>query len=165
MDYNVMDVIAEAENLQQQDETKSDQEDAMSRGVYEFPDGGRYVGEWKEDGPQGHGVCTLPMDGGHFQGRWDSGMQCSGLFTWPSGQKYIGSWSNGMRHGQGKEIRHDETYYLGDFKDNQRGVYGILSLANGALYRGQWSDGLQDGVGVEIYSDKGVSCMLSCFTT
>ena len=79
-------------------------EQEVSKGLFEFADGGRYVGEWGCDGAHGYGVCSLPSEGGVFEGRWDCGNQISGIFSWSSGQKYIGTWENGMRNGQGKEV-------------------------------------------------------------
>lgn len=86
------------------DEIEVDEVETTSKGLFEFADGGRYVGEWGKDGAQGHGVCTLPSEGGTFEGLWSSGNQVSGRFNWSSGQTYTGTWKNGMRHGQGIEV-------------------------------------------------------------
>lgn len=74
-------------------------------GVYDFADGGRYVGEWKNGGADGHGICVGPMDSGVFNGKWLSGHQSSGVFKWNNGQRYMGTWENGNRHGLGIEVR------------------------------------------------------------
>jgi hypothetical protein len=43
-----------------------------------YPDGDKYVGEWKDG--KGHG---------------------QGTYTWASGSKYVGEWKDGKRQGQG----------------------------------------------------------------
>ncbi len=53
---------------------------------YTWPDGTKYIGEWK--GMKVHG--------------W-------GTYIWPNGNKYIGEFKDGKKHGQG-------TYYFGEFK-------------------------------------------------
>ena len=77
------------------------------KGVFDFTDGGRYIGAWNGDGANGHGVCVGPSDSGVFEGRWENGIQSSGVFTWSNGQQYKGTWRDGMRHGVGKEVCFD----------------------------------------------------------
>ena len=74
------------------------------KGVFDFTDGGRYIGEWRDGHANGHGVCIGPMDSGVFQGKWVSGSQVSGVFRWSNGQRYMGTWKDGTRHGMGKEV-------------------------------------------------------------
>ena len=77
---------------------------AKEKGVFDFSDGGRYIGEWNDDGANGYGVCVGPSDSGVFQGKWANGNQTSGVFRWSNGQQYMGTWRDGMRHGLGKEV-------------------------------------------------------------
>ena len=49
------------------------------KGVFEWPDGRKYEGEYKNDKKEGHGV-----------------------FTWPDGRQYDGNWKNGRQDGEGK---------------------------------------------------------------
>ena len=48
-------------------------------GIFEWPDGRKYIGEYKNDKKEGHGV-----------------------FTWNDGRIYDGNWKNGKQHGEGK---------------------------------------------------------------
>jgi|TARA_B110000116_G_scaffold258885_1_gene260442 hypothetical protein len=48
------------------------------KGTMTYPDGDKYVGEWKDG--KGHG---------------------QGTYTWASGSKYVGEWKDGKRQGQG----------------------------------------------------------------
>ena len=51
------------------------------QGIYTYPDGLQYKGEWKEGRKHGQGT-----------------------FTFADGRRYEGEWKKGMRHGQGKVI-------------------------------------------------------------
>mmetsp|Transcript_8568 Transcript_8568/g.8523 ORF Transcript_8568/g.8523 Transcript_8568/m.8523 type:complete len:86 (-) Transcript_8568:9-266(-) len=48
-------------------------------GVFTWPDGRKYDGEYENDEKSGHGV-----------------------FTWPEGKIYDGEWKNGKQNGKGK---------------------------------------------------------------
>lgn len=51
---------------------------------------------------QGRGVFTWP-DGRHYEGQYfDDKKHGYGVFTWPDGKKYEGSWLYGKQHGFGK---------------------------------------------------------------
>ena len=54
------------------------------QGTYTWPDGQKYVGEWKDDKRNGQGT-----------------------HTWPDGQKYVGDYKDGKRNGQGTQTRPD----------------------------------------------------------
>ena len=47
--------------------------------MFEWPDGRKYIGDYKNDKKEGHGV-----------------------FSWPDGRKYDGNWKNGKQDGEGK---------------------------------------------------------------
>ena len=129
--------------------------DMLARGIiYEYEDGGRYVGEWDKNASNGYGVCTGPRGHGVYEGLWEKGYQVSGVYSWPNGMRYMGPWSDNMREGTGREERPDGTEYSGDFTQGVRGPYGVSKLPNG-VYRGTWSNGAQDGEGVERYLDGG----------
>lgn len=50
-------------------------------GVFSWPDGRRYEGDYSDDKKQGRGT-----------------------FQWSDGRKYIGGWYNGKQHGNGVYI-------------------------------------------------------------
>jgi hypothetical protein len=50
-------------------------------GVFTWPDGRRYEGEYVDDKKQGRG-----------------------MFQWSDGRKYIGGWYNGKQHGKGTYV-------------------------------------------------------------
>ena len=47
------------------------------RGVYTWPDGRKYEGEYKDDKKDGEGI-----------------------YTWPDGKKYDGGWKDSKQHGE-----------------------------------------------------------------
>ena len=61
-----------------------------------FPQGGKYVGEFKY---------------GKFN--------CQGTYSWSDGKKYEGEWKNGKFNGQGTYTLPNGEKYIGEFKDNK----------------------------------------------
>jgi hypothetical protein len=89
----------------------------MDRGVFTYPDGTTYEGEWKDNRRHGHGVWTRP-DGTVYVGEWENDKpHGQGTLTWPTGKKFTGEWINGKRHGSGIEISPDGTKLYGEWED------------------------------------------------
>ena len=89
------------------------------RGVYEWVDGRRYEGEWVMNKMQGQGV-SLWADGSRYEGGyWDDKKQGQGVFTWVEGRKYIGGWVNGVQHGEGVLIGSKGKERRGEWKDGR----------------------------------------------
>ena len=60
---------------------------------------GRYVGGFRQNRRNGHGVYTLP-DGSIYDGKFRGNVQNGyGIFRWPDGSIYEGPWRDGKRHG------------------------------------------------------------------
>jgi len=58
-----------------------------------FPNGGKYVGGWKDGRRNGQGTFTLP-DGGTYVGGWKDGKEHGhGTLTFPDGKRYTWSWN------------------------------------------------------------------------
>ena len=67
------------------------------RGVYTWPDGRKYDGEYKDDKKDGQGTYTWP-DGKRYEGGWkDSKQHGEAVFTNTKGQSKKGVWENGDR--------------------------------------------------------------------
>jgi hypothetical protein len=70
-------------------------------GTFTWPNGNKYVGEWKNGDQNGYGTFTWPS-GAKYEGEWkDSDQNGYGTFTWPSGEKYEGEWKDSNMHGHG----------------------------------------------------------------
>ena len=63
-------------------------------GTFTFANGGKYVGEWRDDKKHGQGT-----------------------YTWAVGNKYVGEWKDGKRHGQGTFTYANGNKYVGEFSD------------------------------------------------
>ena len=60
------------------------------QGTFIYPDGKRYVGEWKDGKRHGQGVSTHP-DGWKYVGEFKDGVLSGhGTYTYPDGRKYVG---------------------------------------------------------------------------
>jgi len=60
-------------------------------------DGDKYVGEFKDDKPNGQGT-----------------------YTWSDGRKYVGEFKEGKKHGQGTYTNKVGEKYVGEYKDGRR---------------------------------------------
>jgi|GEM_PF-2245772 hypothetical protein len=71
------------------------------QGTSAYPNGGTYVGEFRDGKPNGLGTLTYRRHGeyvGEFRDSWPSGR---GSFTYPDGRRYVGEWRNGDFNGRG----------------------------------------------------------------
>ena len=64
-------------------------------GMFTWPGGAKYVGEWKKGEAHGQGTFTFPS-GTKYVGEWkDSKMHGQGTLTWLNGRIDNGIWKNG----------------------------------------------------------------------
>jgi hypothetical protein len=90
------------------------------KGVYTYPDGSKYIGEWKNGKMYGNGVYTYP-DGSEYVGEMkDNKRHGEGVYTYPDGSKYVGKWKNDKRDGKGTYIYPDGSKYVGKWKNDKR---------------------------------------------
>jgi hypothetical protein len=121
-------------------------------GTYTWPDGGTYVGEWRDGQPNGKGTYTWP-DGGRYVGEYQDGQRNGkGTYTAPDGRRYVGEYRDGQPNGQGTYTWPDGKRYVGGFKDNRFNGQGTHTWPSGQKYVGYWRDGLKNGQGTFTYS-------------
>ena len=132
----------------------------------------------------GYGVYTWP-DGSVYDGDWAGGLRSGkGTFIDINGDRYDGDWSNGQRNGQGaysfgigvgNRNAIDSSRYGGDLQNdgkNAKVLYtpgdryegnwvndemsgqGVYTWANGARYEGEWANGRRTGYGT-LYAKDG----------
>lgn len=89
-----------------------------------YPNGSKYVGEFKDDKPNGQGTLT-----------------------WPNGTKYVGEFKDGKRNGQGTFTWPGGSKYVGEFRDGKYNGQGTWTAGNGAKYVGEFRDGAPKGQG------------------
>eukprot|EP00040_Diaphanoeca_grandis_P031933 m.192312 g.192312 ORF g.192312 m.192312 type:complete len:373 (+) comp32460_c0_seq2:531-1649(+) len=71
-------------------------------GAYVWPDGTRYVGDWKDNKRHGKGEIVF-SDGKSYSGDYlDGKMDGQGTYKWADGKSYVGEWKNNNKHGKGK---------------------------------------------------------------
>ena len=71
------------------------------QGASTYPNGGSYVGEFRDGKPNGLGTLTYRHLGeyvGEFRDGWPSGR---GAYAYPDGRRYVGEWRNGDFDGRG----------------------------------------------------------------
>ena len=71
--------------------------DMHGEGVYHWPDGRSYKGNFKNDKKNGYGVYKYP-DGRSYKGSFKDGLQHGiGVFVSPEGSERQGEWHKGKR--------------------------------------------------------------------
>ena len=129
--------------------------------IHTFPDGGKYVGGWKDGQMHGDGTYTWPS-GSKYTGEWSNNKKHGkGSQTYADGHEYVGEWKNNQHHGQGTSTFPDGRRYVGEYKNNKWDGQGTLTWANGSRYAGEFKDGRpwtgtgydKDGNAVVTYSE------------
>ena len=128
----------------------------LSFGTLEFTNGGKYIGQIKNDEMNGHGMFIYSRADNealdYYNGTYKNGLKDGkGKLVWKDGQFYDGQWKDGKRNGFGKEIYGDHDSYEGYFKDNIRSGHGKYTWASGAQYVGNFENGDQNGKGTFFY--------------
>ena len=99
-------------------------------GIYLFPNGDKYDGEFKRGEINGDGV-----------------------YTYPDRSEYIGKFVNGVRHGQGTLKIVDGITFIGQWANDLPNGKGVKILADGMQYSGEFKNGLMYGSGTLVMSD------------
>lgn len=102
-------------------------------GTYTWPDGQKFVGEFKDGKRNGQGTYTWP-NGHKYVGEYkDDKWHGQGTLTWPNGAKYVGEFRGGKRNGQGTFTWPNGDKYVGYWKDSKKHDQGTRYAANGAI--------------------------------
>jgi hypothetical protein len=118
------------------------------QGTFTFPDGRKYIGEYKDGKWNGQGTFTFP-DGRKYIGEFKDGRSNGqGTSTFPNGTKYVGEFKDGRSNGQGTFTFPNGTKYVGEFKDGKQNGQGTLTYPTVSKYIGEFKDGKRNGQGV-----------------
>lgn len=110
------------------------------RGTVVRASGTIYQGEWNDDKEHGHGTVVY-RDGNRYEGNWAYGMRDGyGTFTWTSGQVYKGHYRQGLRHGAGAMSYADGDVYEGAYCEGRRWGRGTMSYTDGSRLSAIWDD-------------------------
>ena len=111
-------------------------------GTTTFPNGDKYVGEYKDDKRNGQGTYTS-ANGNKYVGEYkDDKRHGQGTYTFPNGEKYVGEFKDGDFNGQGTYTWANRNKHVGEHKDGKRNGQGTLFRADGSVVSaGIWADG------------------------
>jgi hypothetical protein len=113
-------------------------------GTYTYPDGRKYVGEWRNGSRNGHGTMTWP-DGAKYVGDWrDDDLNGQGTYTFRDGRKYVGGFRDSRYNGKGAFSYPDGAKYVGEFRDGKENGKGTYRFPNGEKYVGDLDGKRQD---------------------
>lgn len=107
-------------------------------GTYEWDNGTKYIGEFKDDLFHGKGIFYY-NDGAIYKGdfRKDK-FTGQATITWTSGHKYIGEVKNELMHGEGTYFYPDGDKYVGEFKKDHFHGKGSYYHTDGRIEKGTW---------------------------
>lgn len=111
-------------------------------GTATFPNGEKYVGEYRDNKPHGQGTYTYANGNKYAGENRDDKRHGQGTFPFPDGKKYVGEWRDNKLHGQGTVTGVTGKKYVGEFRDNERNGQGTMYAPGGAVLQdGIWRDG------------------------
>ena len=123
------------------------------KGTFEFTDGDKYVGEFKDGKENGQGTKTYSYGSvyvGEFKDGWENGQ---GTLTYDNGAKYVGEFKDGLMYGQGTMTYDDGSKYVGEWKDAVLDGQGTYTYGDGSKYVGEFKEYSYDGQGTLTYGD------------
>uniref|UniRef100_A0A6U4VGE9 MORN repeat-containing protein 5 n=2 Tax=Hemiselmis andersenii TaxID=464988 RepID=A0A6U4VGE9_HEMAN len=139
----------------------------VKQGVFVFPNGARYEGQWEEEAVEPpaegapppaegeevpkkkmrHGVGVYKHDGNEYEGEFvKDKMQGKGLFKFMGGDVYDGEWADSKFHGQGKYQWKNGAYYIGAWENNQMHGDGTFVDASAREWKGKFYNGQGPGL-------------------
>jgi len=121
------------------------------KGTFTFPDGNKYVGEFRDGMPNGQGICVYANGNRYDGGYRDGSFHGQGTFTHTDGRKYVGEYRDGKRHGQGTWTDSKENHYVGEHRDGKQTGLGIYIYLSGDTYVGEHRHGRPHGQGVYTF--------------
>jgi hypothetical protein len=99
------------------------------QGVYTYPSGARYVGQFSNHMANG-----------------------SGVLYFANGDIYDGEWNQHVREGKGRFTSKSQFVYEGHFKKNKFDGTGKMSFQNNDVYEGEFRNGTFHGAGIYLTS-------------
>ncbi|XP_071950631.1 uncharacterized protein [Antedon mediterranea] len=132
-------------------EPKEDVKEVLLSGIYIFPNGDKYEGEYclTDDGSierQGEGIHSS-ADGTCYKGQWEKDkMNGHGTLTHPGGSSYEGHFCNNQFHGRGQYTWPNGSFYEGEFNENRMEGDGSFTDTNRQVWVGTFRNRAAPGL-------------------
>lgn len=94
----------------------------------DYKNGSKYVGEVRDNLPNGHGVYTQRPENEFIEG-----------------DMYIGKWKDGYMHGQGTYTDYyngGSSEYIGRWSKSRKHGIGIQTYSDGRVFKGYWENNI-----------------------
>jgi hypothetical protein len=122
-------------------------------GVWAYPNGNRYVGEFRGGKPHGKGILYC-ANGNKYVGHWqESWQQGEGKFTYAEGHEYLGQFRRSQFHGKGLMRYANGDRYDGGWAANKQEGTGTYTFHTGDRYEGLFAEGKFNGEGTMYYKN------------
>ena len=122
---------------------------------YIYDDGKYYIGEIKNNLPNGKGIKYYQNGKINYEGYFINGkFEGNGKLFYEDGAYYIGQFKNGLSNGKGTDYNSKGIIkYYGDYVNDKFEGNGKYIWEDGDYYIGQWKNGLKHGKGTEYYKN------------
>mmetsp|Transcript_122678 Transcript_122678/g.392785 ORF Transcript_122678/g.392785 Transcript_122678/m.392785 type:complete len:366 (-) Transcript_122678:343-1440(-) len=120
-------------------------------GVFQWPDGRRYIGQFQDEMMHGEGMLCWSDDYGvcRYKGSFEHNVfQGHGVLEWSTKARYVGEFFNGLYHGEGTFEWPDKAHvYRGQWQFGEKSGKGTLTTSCGSIYSGDFHAGHLEGRG------------------
>ena len=104
-----------------------------------YPDGEKYVGEWKDGLWHGRGTVTRTDGEKKYVGEFKDGLPNGhGTHTDFYGNEYVAEFKDGIPTGQGTITYFEGSKYVGELKNGQLHGKGTFTFPDGYSLEGVW---------------------------
>jgi len=125
-------------------------------GKYIWEDDKYYIGEFRNNIPNGKGIKYYSNGNILYEGYFINGkFEGNGKYIYDDGRYYIGQYKNGLRNGIGKiYYKNGNIQFEGNFINDEYEGNGKYIWEDGEYYIGQYKNGLRNGKGIYYYSNR-----------
>ncbi|MBC6993446.1 caspase family protein [Neolewinella lacunae] len=122
-------------------------------GVLKYPGGGLYVGNWHNSLQEGEGRMTEADGTVYFGGFHQGKRHGTGTLTFQNTTKIVATWAYGTIKGPAEVTFANRDFYRGEVYGTQLAGLGTMQYANGDTYTGQWLGNERQGHGKMTFED------------